>query len=172
MQKLDTPEKIKEFQRIEPYPDFETQYAKYFEMLDEHKIRSLKREFWEGYRSDDLLRQFDCDFDAYLKFLAKHYADFRVHAGTLLSWSTTRRLVYIRDGGICDICKEKLDWDEYECGHIVDRVCGGSNRLENLVVMCGLCNRKIKIMHETKEEYCAWKEIMSPIMQTVRMHIN
>ena len=41
-------------------------------------------------------------------------------------WETIRANVYKRDGGICQVCFKKTSWDVYECGHIVDRVVGGS----------------------------------------------
>lgn len=67
----------------------------------------------------------------------------------------TRLLVWERDGPICQVCREEIDMDYYECGHKIDRVCGGSDDPENLVVMCNLCNR-LKPLTDTLEEYEAW----------------
>jgi 5-methylcytosine-specific restriction endonuclease McrA len=74
------------------------------------------------------------------------------------SWDSKRAEVYLRDNGVCDICTIHLRFEDFECGHIVDRCCGGSDDLDNLVVMCTLCNRVIKDLHETKEEYERWKK--------------
>lgn len=75
-----------------------------------------------------------------------------------MSWASKRLEVFDRDNGICDICTRKLNFGDFECGHIVDRVCGGSDELDNLVVMCSLCNRAIKELHTTREEYDQWKK--------------
>ena len=73
------------------------------------------------------------------------------------SWDVKRQLVWKRDGGICQLCKRTLKLSEYECGHIVDKMCGGSDELDNLVVMCWACNH-LKGQHETREEYEKWVE--------------
>ncbi len=72
-----------------------------------------------------------------------------------MSWEKKRAMVWKRDGGICQVCQRKLEPAEYECGHIVDRVCGGLDEIENLVVMCWRCNH-LKDPHETREQYNAW----------------
>ena len=158
MKNLNTPEEIKKFQEVEPYPDWDVEYKKYLNRLDNHKLRIMENDFWEGIHSKDLLPHYDYDFDKYVQSRAKGYADWRVRNGTTLSWGKTRKLVWIRDNGICDVCGRELEFDEYECGHIVEYVAGGTNRLENLTVMCGRCNRYLKPLHETKEEYYLWIE--------------
>lgn len=75
--------------------------------------------------------------------------------GTELPWGKTRDIVYERDSGRCQVCGDSVDWDNYECGHIIDRVAGGSDRLSNVVCMCRACNR-LKPVTETREEYIAW----------------
>lgn len=76
---------------------------------------------------------------------------------TDMTWEATRALVFERDGGRCHVCGEVIPWHHYECGHIIDRVAGGSDRLSNLVTMCALCNR-LKPVHESRAEYIAWLE--------------
>lgn len=78
-----------------------------------------------------------------------------VKRGTEADWRTTRRKVYLRDNGICHVCGRDVPWDGYECGHIIDRVCGGTDRPSNLVTMHILCNQ-MKPFHETRAEYLAW----------------
>ena len=70
-------------------------------------------------------------------------------------WGKIRANVYKRDDGICQVCFEKISWERYECGHIVDRVVGGSDAYTNVVVMCVLCNR-LKPLHETKLACLDW----------------
>ena len=86
--------------------------------------------------------------------------------GTTLPWSHLRALVYERDRGMCQVCGDAVDLDSYECGHIIDRVVGGSDRLSNLVCMCISCNR-LKPLTETREEYIAWASEGGPIRQII-----
>ncbi len=72
------------------------------------------------------------------------------------SWPSIRRLIWRRDNGTCQVCNREVS-DYFECGHIVDRVAGGSDLPSNLVTMCYLCNR-LKPIHETREQYVAWLE--------------
>lgn len=90
-----------------------------------------------------------------------------VKRGTEADWRATRKLVYRRDGGICHVCGRDVLWDGYECGHIVDRVCGGTDRPSNLVTMCIICNR-LKPMHESRVEYLAWIEGGAWVSEIIR----
>ena len=71
------------------------------------------------------------------------------------SWTTLRDRVWKRDKEICQVCLRKIPYSNYQCGHIIDRVCGGSDRLSNLVVMCCACNQG-KPMTQTRSEYLDW----------------
>lgn len=66
-----------------------------------------------------------------------------------------RRAAYNRDGGKCQVCKQDVDFDLFECGHIIDRVMGGKSELDNLVVMCLRCN-KVKPRHSNREDFDRW----------------
>lgn len=85
-----------------------------------------------------------------------------------------REQVYRRDKAICRVCGRKLNWDIYECGHIVDRVVGGSDELTNLAAMCLICNR-LKPIHRTKEEFAEWckldtdEMLINPIRQGIKI---
>ena len=83
----------------------------------------------------------------------------RRHGGKVkaISWDRLRFEVYDRDKGICDVCRRLIALDEFECGHIVDRCASGEDSLENLVVMCSTCNRVLKPVHDTLEQYEDWK---------------
>lgn len=71
------------------------------------------------------------------------------------SWAKIRARVYERDAGVCHPCAKLVSFDEYECGHIVDRSSGGTDRDSNLVAMCIVCNR-LKPTHSTRADYLAW----------------
>jgi HNH endonuclease len=90
--------------------------------------------------------------------------------GTTIPWSHLRALVYERDHGVCQVCGDAINADSYECGHIIDRVVGGSDRLSNLVCMCITCNR-LKPLTETREQYIAWASQGGPIRQIIA-HVN
>jgi len=51
---------------------------------------------------------------------------------------TTKKIVYTRDGGICNCCgsSEKLEYD-----HIVPYSCGGQSIVSNIQLLCQKCNR-------------------------------
>ena len=42
-----------------------------------------------------------------------------------------------------DCCVACGTWDAEECGHLISEVNGGPMILENLVRMCGHCNRRL-----------------------------
>jgi hypothetical protein len=74
-------------------------------------------------------------------------------------WGTLRRLVYERDGGICFVCDRAVPFEFFELGHLQDRVMGGSDRPDNVVVMCGTCNHLRKPLHETTDDAREWAAI-------------
>jgi 5-methylcytosine-specific restriction endonuclease McrA len=80
-----------------------------------------------------------------------------VDRATEQSWKTIRKFVYERDSAICHVCGTDTPWSTYECGHIIDRMCDGSDRPSNLVVMCWNCNQH-KPPHTSRAEYVAWIE--------------
>jgi HNH endonuclease len=86
--------------------------------------------------------------------------------GTTIPWSHLRAIVYERDRGTCQVCGDAVDLNSYECGHIIDRIVGGSDRLSNLVCMCISCNR-LKPLTETREAYIAWASEGGPIRQII-----
>jgi len=51
---------------------------------------------------------------------------------------TTKKVVYSRDGGICQCCgnDENLEYD-----HISPYSCGGSSEISNIQLLCRTCNR-------------------------------
>lgn len=88
--------------------------------------------------------------------------------GEWWGWKKIRGIVFERDDGICQVCGRELTPNRYECGHKVDRVSGGNDHPDNLVVMCGTCNR-LKPKHRTEEEYEVWIDNGFWIGEVVRM---
>jgi hypothetical protein len=74
-----------------------------------------------------------------------------------LGWNKLRELVWERDGHTCRVCgldmRNIKAW--YDCGHIIDRLRGGPDELDNLVTMCVYCNQN-KPLHDTREDYEQW----------------
>ena len=76
--------------------------------------------------------------------------------GTNEQWAKIRWRIFHRDNGICAVCKNEVDFSkEYECGHIIARMYGGTDLDYNLVVMCVMCNR-MNPEHQTREAFEAW----------------
>jgi hypothetical protein len=147
-----TPDGIREYQDNEPYPIWDSVYD-----LSLSKMSKEKSKFLNKYLKQKWITK-GISFEKFLKSEARHTADWYVHRGTMLSWSNLQKLIWIRDEGICDICKIEINSYQYNCGHIVDQVCQGTDRLVNLAVMCKICNQWRKPLHETKEEYILWRD--------------
>ena len=52
--------------------------------------------------------------------------------------TTTKKIVYSRDGGMCRCCGTRVDL-EYD--HIIPFSCGGGNEASNIQLLCMRCNR-------------------------------
>ena len=50
----------------------------------------------------------------------------------------TKKVVYTRDGGICQCCKS---YDKLEYDHIEPFSCGGASDVSNIQLLCRRCNR-------------------------------
>lgn len=72
------------------------------------------------------------------------------------SWRTMKNLIYERDDGTCWVCHKTIPYEYYELSHLHDRVCGGSDTPDNLVVMCKVCNRAYKSLHESPGDALLW----------------
>ena len=51
---------------------------------------------------------------------------------------TTKKVVYSRDGGLCQCCG---NYNDLEYDHISPYSCGGSNDVSNIQLLCRKCNR-------------------------------
>ena len=52
-----------------------------------------------------------------------------------------KQLLYGKQDGRCNGCKQKFNIINFEIDHIVPRADGGGNEIENLQLLCGFCNR-------------------------------
>ena len=70
---------------------------------------------------------------------------------------TVKKIVFARDGGICQCCGSSLNL-EYD--HITPFSCGGSSEASNIQLLCQSCNRSksnsctCKIHHRTVGTNC------------------
>ena len=55
--------------------------------------------------------------------------------------SAQRSVIYLRDKGICQICREFTTLDRYDCDHIVPYSLGGATTVDNGQCTCQTCNR-------------------------------
>jgi 5-methylcytosine-specific restriction endonuclease McrA len=72
------------------------------------------------------------------------------------SWYLMKNIIYDRDRETCWVCRNHVSLDDYELGHLHDRVCGGTDTPDNLVVMCRRCNRARKPLHESIGDALEW----------------
>ena len=59
------------------------------------------------------------------------------------------------DEGNCFVCQTPIDYDEFQCGHVISVFHGGQTNIDNLRPICGMCNRDMGIrnLDDYKEEY-------------------
>lgn len=89
----------------------------------------------------------------------------------MMGWDKLRKFVLERDGGRCFVCRLSVG-DDYECGHIIDRMVGGPDRASNLVAMHTMCNR-MKGVHHTREEVVVWiTESHATVRKLARMSLG
>ncbi len=52
----------------------------------------------------------------------------------------------------CPLCGSSISIDDFECGHIISVKNGGSNHPNNLMPLCGKCNKSMSFMN--MDDYC------------------
>lgn len=72
------------------------------------------------------------------------------------NWLSLRSDIYLRDKGICWVCHNFTNLEDYDLGHLVDRCNGGHDGYDNLAVMHKVCNLS-KPLHNTLEEAIKWR---------------
>lgn len=76
--------------------------------------------------------------DAYKAMFAEEEA----RKARQVPWVTLRDMAFERDGYRCTYCGDEAG--PFEIDHIIPRVKGGENILENVTVACRRCNRSKK----------------------------
>lgn len=67
------------------------------------------------------------------------FAEDEARKARAIPWATLRIMAFERDGFRCAYCGG--DTGPFEIDHIIPRVRGGENVLENVCVSCRFCNR-------------------------------
>lgn len=62
-------------------------------------------------------------------------------AGAKVIEFVRRREVYERDAGVCHVCSEAVDWDDYDMDHVVPLSRGGDHSYANVKTSHKRCNR-------------------------------
>jgi hypothetical protein len=57
-----------------------------------------------------------------------------------------KKMIYIRDKGICRLCHEKVDPFNFEVGHDIAYSKGGKLNLQNAILLCSLCNKSMRTL--------------------------
>jgi hypothetical protein len=52
--------------------------------------------------------------------------------------ATTKKIVYARDGGVCQCCGSSVN---LEFDHVIPFSCGGTSVVSNIQLLCMTCNR-------------------------------
>lgn len=53
-----------------------------------------------------------------------------------------KTIIFRRDKGVCQECRKKVKWEDFEADHIRAHAKGGKTTLENGQVLCSACNAK------------------------------
>lgn len=129
-----------------------------------HQLDLFEHQTLRQKRIDEILTLDDYSENRYWESLNSYCSDLQLSRLKSRCWSKLRDQVYMRDGGRCMVCGSWMIGDDkryWECGHIIDRCVGGPDHLNNLVVMCILCNR-LKPLTETRAEYLEWAKKGGP----------
>jgi 5-methylcytosine-specific restriction endonuclease McrA len=99
-----------------------------------------------------------CSNECHYAWKRSYFAETRPSTSRRVGWTRTRRRVWERDQGICHVCGVYVEFGpDYHCGHMVDRIFGGSDDMTNCVVQCRQCNLRKPKKHHTREEYETWR---------------
>lgn len=68
------------------------------------------------------------------------------HAARMAVWNRWQEGGMFAGSGPCHACDREITQQEFECGHVVAAVKGGTNLLDNLRPLCRACNRSMGTM--------------------------
>jgi 5-methylcytosine-specific restriction endonuclease McrA len=57
-------------------------------------------------------------------------------------WIRLKQFVYERDGGLCQYCKQQVEYRSTHCHHTLELSEGGTNHPSNLKTLCIPCHKK------------------------------
>ena len=57
-----------------------------------------------------------------------------------------KKMVYLRDKGVCRVCNEKVDPFNFEIGHDLAHSKGGKLTLQNAILICSLSNKSMRTL--------------------------
>ena len=57
-----------------------------------------------------------------------------------------KKMIYIRDKGVCRLCSERVDPFNFEVGHDIAHSKGGKLNLQNAILLCSLCNKSMRTL--------------------------
>jgi len=57
-----------------------------------------------------------------------------------------KKMVFLRDKGVCRVCNEKVDPFNFEIGHDIAHSKGGKLTLQNAILLCSLCNKSMRTL--------------------------
>jgi hypothetical protein len=57
-----------------------------------------------------------------------------------------KKMIYIRDKGVCKLCNERVDPFSFEVGHDLAHSKGGKLDLQNAILLCSLCNKSMRTL--------------------------
>ena len=55
-------------------------------------------------------------------------------------------MIYLRDKGFCRLCNEKVNPFNFEVGHDLAHSKGGKLNLQNVILLCSLCNKSMRTL--------------------------
>ncbi len=143
-------------------------YAETYTNYAEKALNKLADDYLRSRLSDDeALHQYE-QGQARVPRMADETAKQAAQRATRMSWAKTRKQIWERDRAVCQVCGVNLHQSIYECGHIIDRTVGGSDRLANLVAMCVVCNQ-LKPFTETIDLYLEWARTGGPVWSTIEL---
>jgi hypothetical protein len=57
-----------------------------------------------------------------------------------------KKMIYVRDKGMCRMCGERVDPFNFEIGHDLAHSKGGKLNLQNAILLCSLCNKSMRTL--------------------------
>jgi 5-methylcytosine-specific restriction endonuclease McrA len=108
--------------------------------LNTERARIGQRRYSAGHREENRTRCKDHYSENKNDYLARNRVRQALEKGVRVEY-VDRTVVYERDQGICGICRELADVDDFHVDHIIPLAKGGEHSYENVQVAHPSCNR-------------------------------